>query len=463
MNFSDYTTMTPPLSPHNSEFQIMSSSLSSSPSSRSPHVQTITSLYQKTTQDFLLRNYDSAYSLCMTAISKLSKLSSEDPSTKVIQIKIWCLYISLIAALLAEKPPITTKKYEIKRLIERTPEKVCEEVYTTIVTKGYNNEDGEIPGEIILACLLLCLHQKSFKLARQIFEDWHDSLPELINNQLNHAAESAAVSSSSNPSSNGIKNDPILKNYERIVQLYILHVLPNLKEWEKANSFLNKNTIIDKERKQAYEQTLIRIKEKSNKSLLPKHQHHKEKVSNGHFGHHINGNGNGFFYHRMDYEHKQSLLSSSDNKNKKLGGIHNIPRQLINNRFFMSPTGSRTSIMGVRKMITNNIDDNNNNNDINNHNNSNNHHNNSHHTTITTSSETIMTAMLNRFRDTFCVYLQQASSNISIPKIIPFFIFIILLTSGWNKNFKSSLRGFVINGFVKFWETIKAGTTLTNV
>ncbi|CAG8433367.1 1576_t:CDS:2 [Diversispora eburnea] len=272
-------------------------------------------------------NYDSAYSLCMTAISKLSKLSSEYPSTKVIQIKIWCLYISLIAALLAENPPINTKKHEIKRLIERTPEKVCEEVYTTIVTKGYNNEDGEIPGEIILACMLLCLHQKSFKLARQIFEDWHDSLPELINNQLNHAAESAA-------------------NYEKIVQLYLLNVLPNLKEWEKANSFLNKNTIIDKERKQ----------------------------------------------------------------NKKLRGIHNIPRQLINNRFFMSPTESRTSIL-----------------------------------------------------DTFCVYLHQASSNISIPKIIPFFIFIILLTSGWNKNFKSSLRGFMINGFAKFWETIKAGTTLTNV
>ncbi|CAG8822892.1 19933_t:CDS:2, partial [Dentiscutata erythropus] len=99
----------------------------------------------------LCQNYDSAYSLCMTAISKLSKLSSEYPSTKVIQIKIWCLYISLIAALLAENPPINTKKHEIKRLIERTPEKVCEEVYTTIVTKGYNNEDGEIPGEIILA------------------------------------------------------------------------------------------------------------------------------------------------------------------------------------------------------------------------------------------------------------------------------------------------------------------------
>ncbi|CAG8791373.1 14163_t:CDS:2, partial [Dentiscutata erythropus] len=163
-------------------------------------------------------------------------------------------------------------------------------------------------------------------------------------------------------------------NYEKIVQLYLLNVLPNLKEWEKANSFLNKNTIIDKE----------------------------QKISNGHFGHYINDNGNRFFYHRMDYEHKQSLLSSSDNKNKKLRGIHNIPRQLINNRFFMSPTESRTSILG-------------------------------------------------------------ASSNISIPKIIPFFIFIILLTSGWNKNFKSSLRGFMINGFAKFWETIKAGTTLTNV
>ncbi|CAG8462974.1 7953_t:CDS:2 [Acaulospora colombiana] len=107
---------------HIDDFQIMSPD--------HPNLQTLTSLYKKTTQAFLLRNYDTAYSLCMSAISKLADFPpvTVSPSTKIIQIKIWCLYINLVAALLAEKPPIVTEDHEIKRLLERPPEKICDEL-----------------------------------------------------------------------------------------------------------------------------------------------------------------------------------------------------------------------------------------------------------------------------------------------------------------------------------------------
>ena len=116
-------------------------------------LQTLTSLYQKAKHAFLLRKYDSAHSLCTSAISKLTNLPpvSTSPSTKILQTKIWSLYINLVAAILAEKSSIVTKDLEIKRLLERSPEKVVNDVWFKVVNEGYEEETGEVPGEVVVA------------------------------------------------------------------------------------------------------------------------------------------------------------------------------------------------------------------------------------------------------------------------------------------------------------------------
>lgn len=122
------------------------------PPSNSIDLQALTFLYQKAKDDFLLRKYDSAHSLCSAAISKLTNLSpvSSSPSAKILQTKIWILYVNLISAVFAEKSPIITKDLEIKRLLERSPEEV-NDVWLKVVNEGYDEETGEVPGEVVVA------------------------------------------------------------------------------------------------------------------------------------------------------------------------------------------------------------------------------------------------------------------------------------------------------------------------
>jgi hypothetical protein len=147
---------TPSVDSHLSSPQILSSQVKHnhimSPSN-SIDFQALTTLYQKTKDDFLLRKYDSAHSLCSAAISKLTDLSplSSSPSAKILQTKIWILYINLVAAAFAEKSPIITKDLEIKRLLERSPEKVVNDVWFKVINEGYGEETGEVPGEVVVA------------------------------------------------------------------------------------------------------------------------------------------------------------------------------------------------------------------------------------------------------------------------------------------------------------------------
>ncbi|SRR6266498_305389 len=130
--------------------QIKHNNVMSSPSSID--LQTLTSLYQRAKHAFLLRKYDTAHSLCSSAISKLPDLpSTPSPSVKNLQTKIWSLYINLIAAILTEKSPIVTKDLEIKRLLERSPKKVVNDVWLKVINEGYSEEIGEVPGEVVVA------------------------------------------------------------------------------------------------------------------------------------------------------------------------------------------------------------------------------------------------------------------------------------------------------------------------
>ena len=47
-----------------------------------------------------------------------------------------------------------------------------------------------------------------------------------------------------------IANPQIAANYERIVELYVLHILPTLEDWESARQFLEYNDTLQEKRKQ---------------------------------------------------------------------------------------------------------------------------------------------------------------------------------------------------------------------
>ena len=85
--------------------------------------------------------------------------------------------------------------------------------------------------------VLLCISQQLPDLARRVIEDWLACLPDAIFAHLQNA------------SVGGRTDDEILKCYEKVIELYVVHVLTRLKEWSLARMFLSDNMIIDADRK----------------------------------------------------------------------------------------------------------------------------------------------------------------------------------------------------------------------
>ncbi len=88
--------------------------------------------------------------------------------------------------------------------------------------------------------ILLCINQKLYALGRQIVEAYLATIPE---GMLIHLETAAGVAlAPAGPGSNG--KDPLMTNYERLVELYLIHVLAKLSEWDYAAEFLQYNSVL---------------------------------------------------------------------------------------------------------------------------------------------------------------------------------------------------------------------------
>ncbi|CAG8487367.1 9788_t:CDS:2, partial [Cetraspora pellucida] len=351
--------------------------------------QALNLYYQEARNAFFLRDYDSSYSSCEAAISKLPSLPlvSECPSTRIIQMKVWNLYINLIAALLAERKQIVTKDTEIIKFLEKQPDLICNEVYNRVVTNGYDNEDGDIPGEVIIA----------WWIARRIIEDWLANTPII-----------------------DLRNDSTLKPYEKIVELYVLHVLPKMKEWNAANNFLSENIIINNTCKQAYERALVKLKDKSNRSLSPKHTKSKKERQRRDD---VNGHKSVISHHRTDFVHTGGSISSTSH-NPKLphNGTSSSSSTSIRHN-----SGPKLSIVNSFRNISGN------------------------------SQISLASTAINRIAEFFLNYLnylQKVRTPKTYQTTLLLFLILLIIINGL-KN-KEKLREIMLKGMVKVWETVKA-------
>nr|CAG8617368.1 3481_t:CDS:2 [Entrophospora candida] len=278
--------------------------------SYSEQKQNLIKLYKKATEAFLLRDYDIAYSLSTEAIVSLNKLltftstntnndstitiataANNNQGNNALKKRIWCLYVNLIASLLSEKSPVNTNDLYLIRFLKLPSEIVAEEIWNKVIVEGFDNEEGQVPGEIVISCVILCLNKQIPKIARMIIEQWLISIPDTLTQKpiqmpINETTENH----------NAVED---LKNYEQIIEIYILNVLPKLNDWDYAKSFLNDNDIINKDRKILYEKKLLKLKNKYDKLIKSSSSKSKNHQQQQKFG-------NGFIHTRVKYFHSNS-------------------------------------------------------------------------------------------------------------------------------------------------------------
>ncbi|CAJ0827649.1 8094_t:CDS:2 [Entrophospora sp. SA101] len=254
--------------------------------SYSEQKQNLIKLYKKATEAFLLRDYDIAYSLSTEAIVSLNKLltftstntnndstitiataANNNQGNNALKKRIWCLYVNLIASLLSEKSPVNTSNLYLIRFLKLPSEIVAEEIWNKVIVEGFDNEEGQVP------------------------EQWLISIPDTLTQKpiqmpINETTENH----------NAVED---LKNYEQIIEIYILNVLPKLNDWDYAKSFLNDNDIINKDRKILYEKKLLKLKNKYDKLIKSSSSKSKNHQQQQKFG-------NGFIHTRVKYFHSNS-------------------------------------------------------------------------------------------------------------------------------------------------------------
>ncbi|KAF9313199.1 hypothetical protein BGZ91_006344, partial [Linnemannia elongata] len=250
--------LTPPLSPKSIPTDmLLSSSTSSSSKTNNPLTQILV-LYHKATSTFLLRQLASAYSTSLEAIELLARTNqdygldhSDNINTQrsfyVLKQKLWILHSTIFGAMLTDRAASEESKGNSGGLLngvrkrvsgsssKDSPEKLVRDLWKRLV-EDYAGLEGDVDGQVMVPFVMLCVQQKLYTLARQIVEAYLATIPE---GMLIHLETAAGVSL--NPEG---PKDPLMTNYERLVELYLIHVLAKLGEWTSATDFLQYNTVL---------------------------------------------------------------------------------------------------------------------------------------------------------------------------------------------------------------------------
>ncbi|KAG0030971.1 hypothetical protein BGZ81_001986 [Podila clonocystis] len=304
---SSSSFLTPPLSPKSSPADTsMQADLSTSVSSLSgsgfltPNGSTpsplghILVLYHKATSTFLLRQLASAYSTSLEALELLARTNSEygldqhnynniSESTRrsffVLKQKLWILHVTIYGAMLTDRAENQNSNISSSRFSrsssakENSPEKLVKDLWRRLVD-DYGGVEGEVDGQVMVPFVLLCINQKLYALARQITETYLATLPEGLLIHLETAAGALTTVDS-------VAKDPLMTNYERLVELYLIHVLAKLSEWIYASEFLEYNSILSDASKKVYAKILDKLHQKSlrPKKTAQKSSHHQQRSS----------------------------------------------------------------------------------------------------------------------------------------------------------------------------------------
>ncbi|CAG8526807.1 4271_t:CDS:2 [Ambispora leptoticha] len=403
------------------------------------YLSKVVTLYQKAAEALILRQYDIVHMNCLSAFTELSLIPHTDnlsPTLTTLRKKVWALYVTFVASILAEGSRINPIHPETKRLLERPVSKVVEEVWDRVCEEGYYDEEGYVDGEVIIAWWQLP------KIAKDIIESWMFSIPEMVLLQLDHA------------STNRIKDDdPLLKTYEQIVELYVLHVLPRLKDWNYARSFLNDNNRIDEDRKKEYRELLNKLEENSKKPkpLKKKIKKKESERSNTNTKNHINGFLSGKNNNQInDAGHISSStkLPNTMNQSTTNGRISPTTSLLADNgknnsnngtQLIRSSPSSTTSTSTSADVLDTQR--------------------------RSTSARGIRITSPNSFGQIASVIIyfgEKMAQNFSVPRILLLCMFIVLY-NGSNAKARQKISDFLNEILAKIWETIKAGTVITYV
>ncbi|KAI9104625.1 hypothetical protein DFS34DRAFT_603882 [Phlyctochytrium arcticum] len=188
---------------------------------------------------YVQRRFDEAHKVCREAIehNKTNDLVRNN--------KAWNTLLVIFLRVAAQRASIARAEAS-----QPVAEKSCVPEWEYVLQRLYDGLVENVPAEILCAGVLLLQEHGMHSTSQQAIETWLASQSELFY---------ASIMNKSQPD--------MCQNYERIVELYCLHVLPHLNDYEAAKQFLEMNDVLCDQRRDSYLNTLEKIEARHRTSL----------------------------------------------------------------------------------------------------------------------------------------------------------------------------------------------------
>ncbi|KAL8948512.1 MAG: hypothetical protein Q9222_005315 [Ikaeria aurantiellina] len=253
----------------------------SPPRQRNSHVS---SIYKEASTLFLTRRLAEAYATLQeilippednaedSTLDTQAKDDNEPERTAPIatasrsqRVKVWSLYLTLLNAIIELGPTEGKAAVGAKHWRDIAAKSRDGSIWDEVVRIGYGGIEGNVDADVVtnLATLLLT-HSPSQTTNQQHLETYlaTSDLPSEVK-------QSDPFDSSHRMSANSTITLRDLSSRLKILELYILHVLPANEEWDYASEFISLNATLDDERKELFQQALSELKTAQTKAENP--------------------------------------------------------------------------------------------------------------------------------------------------------------------------------------------------
>ncbi|KAA6413864.1 MAG: hypothetical protein FRX48_02226 [Lasallia pustulata] len=229
-------------------------------------------IYKHASTLFLTRRLPEALSALepvFTVFNPTANASEEELSAAVApiasasrstRIKLWSLYLTLLNAIVELGPEDgknTLGSKEWRAIVAKVRDGT---VWNEVVQKGYEGLEGNVDPDVVINLATLLLAQSPSQTVNQQCLESYLSASSQLNLNISDSLEAIngheRDARGQNSRSNGTNTPRSLNSRIRVLELYILHVLPRNEEWAYARSFIDMCEILDEERREAFSQAL---------------------------------------------------------------------------------------------------------------------------------------------------------------------------------------------------------------
>ncbi|KAL8925211.1 MAG: hypothetical protein Q9172_002316 [Xanthocarpia lactea] len=245
----------------------------SPPRQRNSHISVV---YKEASTLFLTRRLAEAYATLDPILARpgpvVDNADDEDDdepiapiatASRSLRVKVWSLYLTLLNAIIDLGPEQGKEVLGSQKWHEIATKARDGTIWDEVVQIGYGGTEGNVDADVVTNLATLLLSQSASQTTNQQYLETYLATSGLSNGYPAYSVGSPKRRSRSRyqdqPTINGTNTPRELASRLKILELYILHILPANDQWEYAKEFIHLSETLDEERKDFFQQALEQV------------------------------------------------------------------------------------------------------------------------------------------------------------------------------------------------------------